>query len=86
MKASLKLLNCVANVARTIVGLARYVGMLVVAQLSPKAVLSARGVALQSQLAACCGRIDQGKETPSVRRVRLAASEILRGYGAHNGG
>ena len=66
MKTFLKLINCAVGLLRAAIGLTRYAGMFVVGVLSPKAVLSAKVVAPQSQLAACCGRIDR-REAPRLR-------------------
>jgi len=59
MKTYLKLINCLTEMARAIVGVTRYAGMFIVTLLSPKAALAARVVALESQLAACRRWVEQ---------------------------
>ena len=74
----LKLLCCVTNVTRTIIGLTHYATMFGAALLSPKAALAARVVALQSQLAACRERIDQ-KRAPRPRFTQDFRRCLLQG-------
>ena len=85
MKTLLRLLECFTEALHAIAGLTRYVGMFVVALFSPNVVLAARVVALQSQLAACCGRIDQKKAprpkfTQDFRLLWIILSKTMRGW------
>lgn len=84
MKTVLTLLNCVTSVACAAAGLMRYAGMFLLALLPPKAALAARVVALQSQLSACRGGVDQKmaprpRFTQAFRLLWVILSKTIRG-------